>query len=81
MVCWNWERIAPLKSVWGDFVVKDTTMTRYRFNFAGKFYENVLDHQKASAVLHQIAFKLKRLQFLPGKNLHNICNFQEMMTK
>ena len=41
----------------------------------------VLDHQKASEALHDLSFKIKRLSFLPEMNLHNICSFQELMTK
>ena len=68
-------------SVWSDFVVHDTSMTRLRYNFAGKFYEDVLDHQRASEALHELANKIKRISFLPQRNLHNICSFQEIITK
>ena len=44
-------------------------------------YMCVLDHQKASEALHDLSFKIKRLSFLPEMNLHNICSFQELMTK
>ena len=45
------------------------------------FLQYVLDHQKASEALHDLSFKIKRLSFLPEMNLHNICSFQELMTK
>ena len=77
----NRERNMGCHSVWSDFVVQDTSMTRLRFNFAGKFYEDVLDHQRASEALHELARKIKRIAFLPERNLHNICSFQEIMTK
>ena len=38
-VCQNWHRNMSYSSVWSDLVVHDTSMTRIRFNFAGKFYE------------------------------------------
>ena len=44
-------------------------------------FQNVLDHQKASEALHELSYKIKRIAFLPEKNLHNICSFQELMTK
>lgn len=80
-VCRYWARIVHCRSIWADFVVHDLTLTQSRFNFAGKFYEEVIDHAKASAALNRLAFKIKHLSFLPRKNLHNICSFQEMMTR
>ena len=38
-VCPNWSRIIECKTVWSDFVVHDSCMTRSRYNYAGKFYE------------------------------------------
>ena len=56
-------------------------MSRYRYNFAGGFYEEVLDHQKASEALNFLAFKIKRVSYVPRTSLHNICQFQRMMTQ
>ena len=67
--------------VWSDLVVTDTFMTRGRYNFIGGFYEEILDHQRASEALHTLAYKIKRISFKAEKYLHNICSFQEMMTK
>ena len=44
-------------------------------------FQEVLDHQRASTALHRLAPKLRRLYFLPKKNLHNICAFQRIMKK
>ena len=44
-------------------------------------FQEVLDHQRASTALHRLAPKLRRLYFVPKKNLHNICAFQRIMTK
>jgi hypothetical protein len=44
-------------------------------------FQEVLDHAKASAALNRLAFKIKRLSFLPKENLHNICSYQELITK
>ena len=41
----------------------------------------MLDHQEASEALHELSYKIKRLSFLPQMSLHNICAFQELMTK
>ena len=52
-----------------------------RYNFAGRFYEDVLDHEKASAALHRLAPRMRRLSLVPRNNLHNICAFERIMTK
>ena len=43
--------------------------------------QEVLDSVKASNALHRIAPRLKRISFIPKKNLHTICSFQRMITK
>ena len=44
-------------------------------------FQNVLDSVRASNALNRIARKLRQIHFLPGTNLHNICQFQRMMAK
>ena len=81
LACHSWSKILKLRSVWSDLVIDDYALTRPRFNFASKQYEDVLDSVKASNALNKLAFKLRRISFLPQKNLHNICQFQRMMKK
>jgi len=45
------------------------------------FLQEVLDSVRASNFLNKFAPKLRRISFKPRKNLHNICQFQRIMTK
>merc|ERR1719365_434295 len=81
LVCRQWSRIIFVRKVWSTLQIHDSALTMSRFNYAGKFYEEVLDHVKASRALHVLAPKLRKLTFEPRKNLHVICSFQQMMTK
>ena len=41
----------------------------------------MLDHVRASRALNHLSSKLRRLSFIPKRNLHVICSFQQLMTK
>eukprot|EP00095_Tigriopus_kingsejongensis_P000406 maker-scaffold19_size710362-snap-gene-4.16 protein:Tk00406 transcript:maker-scaffold19_size710362-snap-gene-4.16-mRNA-1 annotation:"hypothetical protein L798_10119" len=81
LACKLWSRCIKCRSVWSDLVFYDNTMSRTRYNFAGKVYEDVLDTVTASNALNKISHKLRQISFLPKVNLHNTCVFQRLMTK
>ncbi|XP_059097343.1 uncharacterized protein LOC131891715 isoform X2 [Tigriopus californicus] len=81
MACRHWSRCMKFRSVWAGLVFDDITMSRTRYNFAGKVYEEVLDTVQASNALNKIAHKLRQISFIPKRNLHNTCVFQRIMTK
>ncbi len=39
MTCAAWSRAIYYRSVWSSMTVNDQSMSRSRWNFAGKFYE------------------------------------------
>uniref|UniRef100_A0A0K2T9A3 F-box domain-containing protein n=1 Tax=Lepeophtheirus salmonis TaxID=72036 RepID=A0A0K2T9A3_LEPSM len=81
LTCINWSKMVYINTIWSEFVVHDSTFTNSRFNYAGKFYEEVLNHLKASRALNGLAPKLKHLSFRPTKNLHVVVSFQQLISK
>jgi len=68
-------------AVWSELTIKDTTITRYRYNFGTGKDEATVDTMRVSNALNAIGEKLKCLSFLPHENLHNIVTFQEVVCR
>ncbi|CAB4069466.1 FBXO39 [Lepeophtheirus salmonis] len=79
LTCINWSKMVYINTIWSEFVVHDSTFTNSRFNYAGKFYEEVLNHLKASRALNGLAPKLKHLSFRPTKNLHVVEDMKDLL--
>ncbi|XP_012270779.1 uncharacterized protein LOC105694559 [Orussus abietinus] len=79
LVCQSWYHAFKLQNVWSTFTLKDTTLTRGKFNYYSG-WQYVLDHMRTSACLNKVGKFFRCLVFDPMLNFYNLYEFMNMVS-
>uniref|UniRef100_A0A336LJA2 CSON011768 protein n=1 Tax=Culicoides sonorensis TaxID=179676 RepID=A0A336LJA2_CULSO len=79
LVCSRWRDIFYLPGVWKNFIVKDKTLTRQKYNYYSG-WQNVLDHLKTQQCLCRVGKYIKGLTLRPEYCFNNLFQFMSLLS-